>query len=144
MDNNKHPNMLPSEDLECVVCCHEYSRRQRVPRLLHCGHTFCTPCLEKLVNVDGVIRTVCCPLCRWITCTQASLTLPGALWVNTEIWDQIAEKAQKTRRKEDSEEDLNKRLIRPMFWDSGHAVLKSSLQKMFNCLTVHDKRMQAF
>uniref|UniRef100_A0A3Q3DBU6 RING-type domain-containing protein n=1 Tax=Hippocampus comes TaxID=109280 RepID=A0A3Q3DBU6_HIPCM len=90
-------------NLECVVCFHHYSRRQRVPRLLHCGHTFCATCLEKLANVDGVIRTICCPLCRWITCTRASLTLPGALWVNTEIWDQMAEKEQKrTRAREHS------------------------------------------
>uniref|UniRef100_A0A3Q2Y4Y8 RING-type domain-containing protein n=1 Tax=Hippocampus comes TaxID=109280 RepID=A0A3Q2Y4Y8_HIPCM len=100
----------------CVVCFHHYSRRQRVPRLLHCGHTFCATCLEKLANVDGVIRTICCPLCRWITCTRASLTLPGALWVNTEIWDQMAEKEQKrTRAREHSVEDVDKRLIRPTF-----------------------------
>uniref|UniRef100_A0A3B4T1S2 RING-type domain-containing protein n=1 Tax=Seriola dumerili TaxID=41447 RepID=A0A3B4T1S2_SERDU len=83
--------MFISEELECVVCCYEYSRGERVPRVLHCNHTFCAPCLEQLSKLEGVIRTVSCPLCRWITCTRASLTLPGSLWVNTEIWDQIAE-----------------------------------------------------
>lgn len=96
--------MFVNEELECVVCCCEYSRSDRVPRMLHCNHTFCSSCLEKLSKLQGVIRTVSCPLCRWITCTRASLTLPGALWVNTEIWDMIAEKEQ--ARKDESLEDL--------------------------------------
>uniref|UniRef100_A0A3Q1JUF1 RING-type domain-containing protein n=1 Tax=Anabas testudineus TaxID=64144 RepID=A0A3Q1JUF1_ANATE len=93
------------EELECVVCCYEYSRSYRVPRMLHCNHTFCSPCLERLSKLDGVIRTVACPLCRWITCTRSSLALPGSLWVNTEIWDQIAE--EKQARKCESLEDVN-------------------------------------
>lgn len=104
--------MFVNEELECIVCCHEYSRSERIPRVLHCNHTFCAPCLEKLSKLNGVLRTVSCPLCRWITCTRASLTLPGALWVNTEIWDQIVEEQQKA--KDASVEDLkdkNKQLI---------------------------------
>ncbi|XP_029358801.1 E3 ubiquitin-protein ligase rnf168-like [Echeneis naucrates] len=83
--------MLVSDDLECIVCRLEFSRGERVPRVLHCNHTFCAPCLETLSKQDGHICTVSCPLCRWITCTRASLTLPGSLWVNTEIWDQIGD-----------------------------------------------------
>uniref|UniRef100_A0A3P9M9M2 RING-type domain-containing protein n=1 Tax=Oryzias latipes TaxID=8090 RepID=A0A3P9M9M2_ORYLA len=81
--------MFPNEDLQCIVCCCEYSRSNRVPRLLHCNHAFCTPCLEKISILQGPLCTVTCPLCRWITCTSARLTLPGSLWVNTEIWDQL-------------------------------------------------------
>ncbi|XP_040890348.1 RING finger protein 208-like isoform X2 [Toxotes jaculatrix] len=106
--------MFINEELECIVCCYEYSRSDRIPRVLHCNHTFCAPCLEKLSKLDGVIRTVSCPLCRWITCTRASLTLPGALWVNTEIWDQIAE--EQRVRKDKSVENLNypkTQLIKP-------------------------------
>uniref|UniRef100_A0A3B3IEV2 RING-type domain-containing protein n=1 Tax=Oryzias latipes TaxID=8090 RepID=A0A3B3IEV2_ORYLA len=86
-------------DLECIVCCCEYSRSNRVPRLLHCNHAFCTPCLEKISILEGPLCTVTCPLCRWITCTSARLTLPGSLWVNTEIWDQLP------NQPEDSDED---------------------------------------
>uniref|UniRef100_A0A3P9M9J3 RING-type domain-containing protein n=1 Tax=Oryzias latipes TaxID=8090 RepID=A0A3P9M9J3_ORYLA len=81
--------MFPNEDLQCIVCCCKYSRSNRVPRLLHCNHAFCTPCLEKISILEGPLCTVTCPLCRWITCTSARLTLPGSLWVNTEIWDQL-------------------------------------------------------
>uniref|UniRef100_A0A3B4Z7Y9 RING-type domain-containing protein n=1 Tax=Stegastes partitus TaxID=144197 RepID=A0A3B4Z7Y9_9TELE len=91
-------------ELECVVCCNEYSRSDRIPRVLHCNHTFCAPCLETMSKLEGIIYTVSCPLCRWITCTRASLTLPGALWVNTEIWDQIAEEHR--TKADQSVEDL--------------------------------------
>ncbi|XP_054641222.1 RING finger protein 224-like [Dunckerocampus dactyliophorus] len=138
--------MLPNEDLECVVCCYEYSRSERVPRMLHCNHTFCAPCLEKLSNMDGVIRTISCPLCRWITCTRASLTLPGVLWVNTDIWDQIAEKHQTKKvrgRKEDPVEDVSKQFIRPMFSHSKSTVFKSTFQSMFSCIPLHEPHLQS-
>ncbi|XP_061147245.1 E3 ubiquitin-protein ligase RNF186-like [Syngnathus typhle] len=145
MDTRVPSIMSQNEDLECVVCFYNYSRSERIPRMLHCSHTFCAPCLEKLANVNGVIRTICCPLCRWVTCTQASLTLPGALWVNTEIWDEIAGKEQKkirTRTRENSVE-VSKKLLRPMLLDSKHIALKSTLQKVFNCIAVHEQHLQA-
>ncbi|XP_077384760.1 E3 ubiquitin-protein ligase RNF183-like [Festucalex cinctus] len=124
--------MSPNEDVECVVCFHDYSRSHRVPRLLHCSHTFCAPCLGTLANVDNEIQTICCPLCRGITTFQASLPLPEALWVNTAIWDQIPEKEQKKKKKnkEESVRILNKQLIKPLS-DSNH--FKSALHKVFNC-----------
>uniref|UniRef100_A0A3B3CIS6 RING-type domain-containing protein n=1 Tax=Oryzias melastigma TaxID=30732 RepID=A0A3B3CIS6_ORYME len=84
--------MFLTDELECIVCCCEYSRSDRVPRILHCNHTFCAPCLEKMSTLEGPLYTVSCPICRWITCIKASLTLPGSLWVNTEIWDQLSHK----------------------------------------------------
>lgn len=127
--------MFVNEELECIVCCHEYSRSDRIPRVLHCHHTFCAPCLEKLSKLNGVIRTVSCPLCRWITCTRASLTLPGALWVNTEIWDQIVEEQQ--RMDDGSVEDLkdkNKQLINATLPGSRQSGLLAALQKLFSCV----------
>ncbi|XP_031710760.1 putative RING-H2 finger protein ATL61 [Anarrhichthys ocellatus] len=133
--------MSINEELECVVCCYEYSHSDRVPRLLHCNHTFCAPCLEKLSNLQGVIRSVSCPLCRWITCTRASLTLPGALWVNTDIWDQIAE--EKQQKNEESMEDLKKtktQFIKPTLPDSRHHSFMSTLRTIFSCVLHHKGR----
>uniref|UniRef100_UPI0037E7EA90 RING finger protein 208-like n=1 Tax=Semicossyphus pulcher TaxID=241346 RepID=UPI0037E7EA90 len=129
--------MCINEELECVVCCYEYSRSDRVPRLLHCKHTFCALCLEKLSKLDGIIRTVSCPLCRWITVTKASLTLPGALWVNTEIWDQITETQQ--RKKNSSVEDLNdaKTQIMTTTLPSG---FMSAFHKMFSCVPLQGRQ----
>nr|XP_020448769.1 RING finger protein 186-like [Monopterus albus] len=97
--------MFLTEELECVVCCNEFSRSYRIPRVLHCNHTFCAPCLEKLSRSYSVIHTIPCPLCRFITCTKASLSPSGALRVNIEIWDQIAEEQQ--GRRCESVEELN-------------------------------------
>ena len=46
------------ELFECSVCLESLINKQ--PRLLSCGHTFCTPCLQQLS--DG--NTVNCPKCR--------------------------------------------------------------------------------
>ncbi|XP_043977835.1 E3 ubiquitin-protein ligase rnf152-like [Gambusia affinis] len=82
---------MSCKDLECTVCFNKYSRTGRVPRILHCQHTFCAQCLEKMSTLEGAIYTVSCPLCRWVTCVQARLSLSGGLWIDTEKWDQITE-----------------------------------------------------
>ncbi|KAJ7994469.1 hypothetical protein DPEC_G00249580 [Dallia pectoralis] len=89
--------------MECCVCLQPYSRSEKIPRVLHCKHTFCGQCLQAISRPQGGLLTVCCPLCRWITCTRASLPIPGSLWVNTDIWDRITE-----RQDEDEEEMENK------------------------------------
>ncbi|KAF7660226.1 hypothetical protein LDENG_00286280 [Lucifuga dentata] len=79
-----------NEERECPVCFMEYSRSDRIPRVLHCNHTVCSSCLEIMSTMLIGVCTTSCPLCRWITCTPDSLCLSGALWVNTHIWDQIS------------------------------------------------------
>eukprot|EP00063_Salmo_salar_P048964 XP_014023799.1 PREDICTED: RING finger protein 208-like [Salmo salar] len=99
-----HPSQpamgLMSEDMNCCVCFQPYSRRENIPRVLHCEHTFCGPCLEAISRLHSGLLTVCCPLCRWITCCRASLPIAGSLFVNTEIWDQIAGRQQEEEEKE--------------------------------------------
>ena len=46
------------ELFECSVCLESLINKQ--PRLLSCGHTFCTPCLQQL----SAGNTVNCPKCR--------------------------------------------------------------------------------
>lgn len=53
---------------ECSVCTQEYDRTpEREPRVLRCGHTFCTECLEKmcshLVAQEGSRSALACPFC---------------------------------------------------------------------------------
>ncbi|KAJ0032158.1 hypothetical protein NQD34_002239 [Periophthalmus magnuspinnatus] len=83
--------MVLCEDTECSVCLLPYTRLERIPRLLHCRHTFCQSCLETLSQSRAGLITVCCPLCRRVTCVRRSLGLTGALWVDSTLWDQIVE-----------------------------------------------------
>ena len=46
------------ELFECSVCLESLINKH--PRLLSCGHTFCTPCLQQLPGGN----TVNCPKCR--------------------------------------------------------------------------------
>lgn len=53
------------DSLSCTVCCEGFNEEQRCPRLLSCGHTFCTCCLERLLarSAAGSVAVIC-PSCR--------------------------------------------------------------------------------
>ena len=45
---------------ECPLCCEIYDDQNFLPRLLSCGHTFCSSCLENLLKNNSIS----CPECR--------------------------------------------------------------------------------
>lgn len=53
---------LRKQDLVCIVCFGSYDLVSRLPRRLHCGHSFCQACLKRLDTVineqvsDDIIR----------------------------------------------------------------------------------------
>uniref|UniRef100_A0A8D2DUP6 RING-type E3 ubiquitin transferase n=1 Tax=Sciurus vulgaris TaxID=55149 RepID=A0A8D2DUP6_SCIVU len=53
------------EVLECPICMESFTEEQLRPKLLHCGHTICRQCLEKLLASS--INGVRCPFCSKIT-----------------------------------------------------------------------------
>lgn len=53
--------MASAEVLECPVCCEPFEDQNICPRILSCGHSFCTCCLERLLTADNKIP---CPTCR--------------------------------------------------------------------------------
>nr|XP_057928380.1 uncharacterized protein im:7152348 [Doryrhamphus excisus] len=80
---------------DCSVCLLAFSRAERIPRMLHCRHTFCQPCLETLqTRARSGLLTVGCPLCRRVTCIRPGLSLQEALWVNSGLWEQIPEEEE--------------------------------------------------
>ncbi|XP_033477220.2 uncharacterized protein LOC117253708 [Epinephelus lanceolatus] len=97
--------MVLCEDGECSVCLFPYSRMDRIPRVLHCRHTFCEPCLETMSQASGGLLTVGCPLCRRVTCIGHGLSLQEALWVDSRLWEQIPEDADAEAEQEEEEEE---------------------------------------
>ncbi|KAM4739037.1 uncharacterized protein FYW61_003658 [Anableps anableps] len=99
--------MVLCEDGECSVCLLPYSRMDRIPRVLHCRHTFCEPCLETISRVRSRYLAVPCPLCRRVTCIGRDRSLQEALWVDLKLWEQIHEDVD--GEVEEEEEDGQKR-----------------------------------
>ncbi|XP_038572621.1 E3 ubiquitin-protein ligase KEG-like [Micropterus salmoides] len=94
--------MVLCEDSECSVCFSPYSRMDRIPRVLHCRHTFCEPCLETMSQARSGLVTVGCPLCRRVTCIGRGLSLQEALWVNSRLWEMIPEDEEAEEEEEDA------------------------------------------
>ncbi|KAI4892018.1 hypothetical protein NFI96_034236 [Prochilodus magdalenae] len=92
--------MVLCEDLECGVCYQSYSRSERVPRMLFCNHTFCTPCLETMAVKRSTMQCVRCPLCRQVSCVRCDLGLQDALWVNSRLWDCISANQEQEQEEE--------------------------------------------
>ena len=55
--------MASAEGLECSVCCELYDDQNICPRMLGCGHSFCTGCLEHLLT-QAADNEILCPTCR--------------------------------------------------------------------------------
>jgi len=53
------------EVLECPICMESFTEEHLRPKLLHCGHTICKQCLEKLLATS--INGIRCPFCSKIT-----------------------------------------------------------------------------
>ena len=45
---------------ECSICLEGYNYKDKFPRMLSCGHSFCSSCLERLLYGN----TIPCPTCR--------------------------------------------------------------------------------
>ncbi|KAM9849304.1 uncharacterized protein ACBR49_008563 isoform 2-T3 [Aulostomus maculatus] len=97
--------MVLCEESECSVCFSAYSRMDRIPRVLHCRHTFCDLCLETMSQARNGLLTVGCPLCRRVTCIGRGLSLQEALWVNSRLWDQIPEEEEAEEEERELEEE---------------------------------------
>uniref|UniRef100_A0A8C6M8X4 Im:7152348 n=1 Tax=Nothobranchius furzeri TaxID=105023 RepID=A0A8C6M8X4_NOTFU len=95
--------MVLCDDGECSVCLLPYSRMDKIPRVLHCRHTFCDPCLDTMSRVRSGLLTVPCPLCRRVTCVGRGLSLQEALWVNNKLWEQIQEDVESAALEEDEQ-----------------------------------------
>lgn len=69
------PLALRRQELVCIVCFSHYDLVTRLPRQLHCGHTFCQACLKRL---DTVINEQVTPCGIVPSCPP-----PHPLWAST-------------------------------------------------------------
>ena len=51
---------MASKGLGCSICIEGYNDKEKCPRMLSCGHSFCSRCLERLLRGN----TIDCPKCR--------------------------------------------------------------------------------
>ena len=51
---------MASKGPQCSICSKCYDDKKKCPRLLYCGHSFCSSCLETLLHG----KTIVCPTCR--------------------------------------------------------------------------------
>ena len=47
-------------EITCPICYENYNDREKIPRILSCGHTFCQNCLMDLRTTN----ILTCPTCR--------------------------------------------------------------------------------
>ena len=48
--------------LECSICLEKYNKKDKLPRILICGHTFCTSCLQKIKTKNISEKQIKCPI----------------------------------------------------------------------------------
>ena len=53
---------MASKAPECSICLEDYNDEGKCPRLLSCGHSFCSSCLERLLHGNSID----CPKCRHV------------------------------------------------------------------------------
>ena len=51
---------MASKGPECSICFERFNDKEKCPRMLSCGHSFCSHCLERLLRGN----TINCPKCR--------------------------------------------------------------------------------
>ncbi|KAM3874004.1 RING finger protein 227 [Diretmus argenteus] len=82
---------LGRRDLVCIICFGNYDLSERLPRRLHCGHTFCQACLKRLDTVINEQLWIPCPQCRQNTprprggAARLDLDLASFLGVKAEL-----------------------------------------------------------
>ena len=52
---------------ECRICFENWDSDNCVPKVLPCGHSFCDPCIRKILEIDPLGRGgVKCPTCQTV------------------------------------------------------------------------------
>ena len=56
--------------IECNICMEQFNEKEKLPRVLRCGHTFCSFCLKELIRtriqINEQTEYLECPLDKYI------------------------------------------------------------------------------
>ena len=63
---------------DCKICYNSYNSKERKPKMLFCGHTFCSICIQAIL--EGRVYETICPTCRRrISCSFSQLPINYSL-----------------------------------------------------------------
>ena len=79
---------MASKGPECTICFERFNDENKCPRMLSCGHSFCSCCLERLLHGN----TIDCPKCRNAVAVPSGV---HGLLKNFALLDIVNETAQK-------------------------------------------------
>ncbi|XP_069775452.1 RING finger protein 225-like [Narcine bancroftii] len=71
------PSASGLTDLDCAICFSPFDNVFKLPKLLHCGHTFCLECLARINVSSDNVGSVTCPFCRHPTPLPPGKGLPA-------------------------------------------------------------------
>ena len=101
MPINKYA-LNPKKNLFCEKCLGEYSNdlnSKKAPRILKCGDTFCTECLEKVRSNNKII----CPSCKEESCEEVE-----KLYINNCVIEEYQNEITLNFQYMEKEIDINK------------------------------------
>eukprot|EP00058_Branchiostoma_floridae_P015336 XP_002600824.1 hypothetical protein BRAFLDRAFT_75885 [Branchiostoma floridae] len=95
---------ITDEFLVCQICLEDF----RQPKMLPCLHTFCQPCLERLLATEPRVGKLNCPTCRQdVPLPESGVQGLKSNFLVGKLHDILQ---QQTRGKEDTDEPQAKRL----------------------------------
>ncbi|KAB7502304.1 RING finger protein nhl-1 [Armadillidium nasatum] len=127
----------------CNICAHQFDSLHFIPKMLECGHTFCSPCMTKLFQKNHT-----CPNCR------AEINgIEGSLPINyntLKAVDIYKSKSWLESEMVTSIEDMKKKCVkRKEILSKSKSSITSSLEVLDKCLekleelTVSERRVDA-
>ena len=115
--------------IECSICLEKYDKKEKLPRILTCGHTFCTSCLIKIKEKNKPDNKIKCPLDLKIEYDKSKIE---EIPINRVIVDLLDLNLPEKLSEDKNKADKNKNLF---------LNVKSKLQSLFNLYDFSQKEI---
>ena len=115
--------------IECSICLEKYDKKEKLPRILTCGHTFCTSCLIKIKEKNKPDNKIKCPLDLKIEYDKNNIE---EIPINRVIVDLLDLNLSEKLNEDKNKSDKNKNLF---------LNVKNKLQSLFNLYDFSQKEI---